>query len=199
MRTSVSQNNYEPGATLTLRAVLTEYGMPVEGRATVHSELERPDTTTATLTLTEVEPGVFETSTPATMSGIYRFRVLAGGQTFRGRAFTREQTLTGAVWKGGDEPPLTSKDDPRKRDERLCRLLRCLIHEKVMGRYLAEKGINAEALEKCLKAFCEDPQPSLGDGIVRPRPEITQLLADPRVRIALSDLLKGIEHRESSK
>jgi hypothetical protein len=190
LRASLSQTSYEPGATLTLRAVITEYGLPVESRANVRSELERPDNTTTTLTLAEIEPGVFETSAPASMSGIYRFRVLGTGQTLRGRRFTREQTLTGAVWQGGDEPPPSSKDDPRKRDERLCKLLNCLINEKVMGHYLAEKGINVKALKECLKAFCEDPQPSPRDGVVRVGPEITQVLADPRVRKALSDLLK---------
>ena len=199
LRASLSQTSYEPGATLTLRAVITEYGLPVESRANVRSELERPDNTTTTLKLAEIEPGVFETSAPALMSGIYRFRVIGTGQTLRGRRFTREQTLTGAVWQGGDETPPSSKDDPRKRHERLCKLLNCLINEKVMGQYLAKKGINVEALKECLKAFCEDPQPSRGDGVVRVRPEITQVLADPRVRKALSDLLKVIECRESSK
>ena len=190
LRASLSQNSYEPGATLTLRANITEYGLPVESRATVRSELERPDNTRTTLPLVEVEPGVFEASAPASMSGVYRFRVLGTGQTFRGRRFTREQTLTGAVWQGGDMPPSSSKDDPRKRNERLCQLLTCLINEKVMGQYLAEKGINLEALKECLKVFCEDPQSSPRDGLARTRPEITQVLADPRVRIALLNLLK---------
>ncbi|MBW4491681.1 MAG: tyrosinase family protein [Oscillatoria princeps RMCB-10] len=112
MRASLSQNSHEPGATLTLRVALTEYGLPVENRATVQAELERPDKTTATLTLAEVEPGVFETATLASMSGIYSFRVLATGRTLRSRTFTREQLLTGAVWKGGDAPLPTGKDDP---------------------------------------------------------------------------------------
>lgn len=112
MRASLSQNSHEPGATLTLRVALTEYGLPVENRATVQAELERPDKTTATLALAEVEPGVFETGTLASMSGIYSFRVLATGRTLRSRTFTREQVLTGAVWKGGDAPLPTGKDDP---------------------------------------------------------------------------------------
>lgn len=51
LRASVSQNGLEPGATLYLRAVLTEYGLPVERRARVRAELKRPDTTTTTLAL----------------------------------------------------------------------------------------------------------------------------------------------------
>jgi Mg-chelatase subunit ChlD len=197
MRTSLSQNSYEPGATLTLRAVLTEYGLPVAGRASVRAKLERPDNTTTTLTLAEVEPGVFETSTMASMSGVYRFRVLGTGTTLRGRPFTREQTLTGAIWQGGDEPPPTSKDDPRKRDERLCQLLRCLLREGVLRRYLEEKGIDMKALEECLKVLCEDPRPTLGEGAVRIRPEITAVLSEPRVHRALISLLRASDSCES--
>ncbi len=111
LRTSLSQNSREPGALLTLRAILTEYDLPVESRAKVVTELERPDKTTATLELFEIEPGVFETSTAAAISGIYNFRVLANGRTLRSRAFTREQLRTGAVWIGGDAPLPSSKDD----------------------------------------------------------------------------------------
>ncbi|OKH52918.1 hypothetical protein NIES2101_12555 [Calothrix sp. HK-06] len=111
MRTSLSQNSYQPGAEITLRAVLSEYDLPVESRATVRALLERPDNTETTLSFTEVEPGVFETKTMAPVPGIYRLRTLANGRTLRGRAFTREQSLTAAVWKGGDEPLPTSKGD----------------------------------------------------------------------------------------
>jgi hypothetical protein len=192
LRASLSQTSYEPGAKLVLRAVITEYGLPVESRAAVQSVLERPDSTTTAVALAEVEPGVFETSAPASMSGIYRLKVSATGKTLRGRRFVREQTLTGAVWQGGDERPPSSKDDPQKREERLCKLLTCLMNEKVVGQYIAEKGINVEAVKECLRSFCEDPRPSPGDGVVGVRPEITQLLADPCVRAALSDLVELI-------
>jgi hypothetical protein len=35
------QDSYEPGAELRVRGVLTEYGVPVDGRATVHGLLTR--------------------------------------------------------------------------------------------------------------------------------------------------------------
>ncbi|HEX2475382.1 MAG TPA: vWA domain-containing protein, partial [Lacipirellulaceae bacterium] len=111
----LTQNSQEPGATLTVRAVLTEYGIPIgAGRATVRAEFERPDGTAGLLALTETEPdsGIYTASTAAPLSGVYPFRVLANGKTLRGRNFTREHLLTGAVWKGGDNPLPTGKDNP---------------------------------------------------------------------------------------
>jgi len=113
MSARLDQTSFEPGATMTLRVGLTEYGQPVDHRASVSAELRRPDGTTTTLSLVEVEAGTFEASLIATMSGVYHFRALASGGTMRGLAFTREQTLTGAVFQGGDQPLRTSTTDPR--------------------------------------------------------------------------------------
>jgi hypothetical protein len=111
MSARLDQTNFEPGARLTLRVKLTEYDQPVDHRAGVTAELRRPDATTAVLGLTEVDPGVFETSIIASIAGVYRFRALAAGVTMRGLSFTREQTLTGAVFPGGDQPLPTSTGD----------------------------------------------------------------------------------------
>jgi hypothetical protein len=46
------------------------------------------------------------------MSGIYYCRYMAAGTTFRGKPFTREQTLTAAVWNGGDIPTEPSPNTP---------------------------------------------------------------------------------------
>lgn len=108
MSARIDQTSFEPGATMTLRARLTEYDLPVENRANVRTELRRPDNTTTMLSLAEVDPGTFETSVVATMAGVYHFRVLASGVTFREKSFTREQVLTGAAFQGGDDPLPTS-------------------------------------------------------------------------------------------
>jgi hypothetical protein len=113
MNARLDQTSLEPGATMTLRVGLTEYGQPIDHRASVSTELRRPDGTTTTLSLVEVEAGTFETSLVATMAGVYHFRALASGGTMRGLAFTREQTLTGAVFQGGDQPLPTSTTGPR--------------------------------------------------------------------------------------
>ena len=68
------QDSYEPGAELRVRGVLTEYGLPIDGRATLRAEMTRPDGTAATLSMPEIEPGVFEAVEIAHQSGVYRFR-----------------------------------------------------------------------------------------------------------------------------
>jgi hypothetical protein len=112
MNATISQSDFVPGATLSLRTSLTEYTLPVEGRAAVRAELEYPDHTRATLWLGETQPGVFETSLVANPAGIYRFNVIAAGGTFRGKAFTREQLLTAAVFADVKNPPGQDGDLP---------------------------------------------------------------------------------------
>jgi hypothetical protein len=111
MRTTLTQNSYEPGATLTIRSILTEYGIAVDHRAAVNAAVTRPDGTRFTLPLTEVEPGTFENSLQASMPGIYHCRAVAAGGTLRGKSFTREITLNGAVYRGGDGPPNPTRPD----------------------------------------------------------------------------------------
>lgn len=85
-----------------------------------------------------------------------RVRRRPNGKSLRGRPFEREHLLTGAVWKGGDQHPPNSKDDPSTDHERLCRLLRCLFGDKVLTphveKYLAEHdGVDLRAFRECLK------------------------------------------------
>ncbi|MCE5333381.1 MAG: S8 family serine peptidase [Desulfobacteraceae bacterium] len=165
LQAQLLQSSQEPGATLTVRAVLTEYGLPIpSSRANVRAEFKRPDTTGGVLMMPEEQPGsgIYTASMPAPLSGVYPFRILAEGKSLRGREFTREHLLTGAVWKGGDNPPPTGKDDPNEGKERLCRLLSCLLSGKVIqpefeGR-LKQLGISLEALRECLKVWCRPAQ-----------------------------------------
>lgn len=159
MRATVSQDSNEPGALLHLRAVLTEFGIPLGGRADVEAELQRPDGTRTVLGLVESEPGVFEAETVTTQAGVYRFRVLAAGKTFRGRSFTREQLATGVVWKGGDQPPPSSPPGGGgQREGDLCKLLKCLLSDKVLTpefqKRLKELGIDIDAFRRCVEVHC---------------------------------------------
>lgn len=104
LKPRVDQASLEPGAAVTLRANLTEYGMPVEGRAIVNVEVTRPDGSLVTLTLNEEPGGNFQRVFTADMTGIYSCRFMATGTTMRGKPFTREETRTAAVWNGGDDP-----------------------------------------------------------------------------------------------
>lgn len=73
----------QPGATLGLRTKLTQFGIPLKSSATVRADLKRPDSTSSTLNLSEVEDGVFETTTLAPILGIYNFRIYCNGVTLR--------------------------------------------------------------------------------------------------------------------
>jgi Common central domain of tyrosinase/von Willebrand factor type A domain len=155
MRVRVEQTGYEPGATLTFQATLTEYGLPVEKRARAQVELTRPDGTTVVVAMAETGPGVFEGTAAATFSGIYRIRVMSTGATLRGTPFTREQSATAAVWKGGDAPYQPPRDSGQVD---LCRLLACLLSEKNLTRefeqQLKRAGVNLEGVRRCVQAFC---------------------------------------------
>ena len=153
LRASVAQDGLEPGARLTLRGVLTEYGLPVEGRARVHADVVRPDGTTATLALTERAPGIFEGGVATTTSGVYRFTVKASGVTMRRRPFTREQIVTGHVWRGGNQPPPHGDGDPGGLGEQLCRFVRCLLKNGLVSpeqwKRLEALGIDLDAILRC--------------------------------------------------
>ena len=131
LQAQMLQTSMAPGATLTVRGVLTEYGLPIgSDRARVRAEYERPDGTSGVLTMTEADPasGIYTATLAAPLSGVYRFRVLAHGKSLRARPFDREHLLTGAVWRGGDQPPPNSTTNPGTQDDDVCRLLQCLVH-----------------------------------------------------------------------
>ncbi|NGO56077.1 lysyl oxidase family protein [Allomesorhizobium camelthorni] len=172
MNARVIQSSNEPGATMTIRTLLTEYGLPVDHRAIVHVDVEWPDHTHQMLALTEIEPGVFETSTLATLPGVYRMCVRAHGATMRSKPFTREQLLTGAVWKGGDNPAPTSGTDPQIRDEQLCHLLECLLGSKALEEFLTASHIDARLLQECLERFCRERTASVTEAPSREKVEV---------------------------
>src|SRR5262249_43158594 len=123
MGARLTQGSFAVGALMTVRATLTEYGIPVERRAALRAGLPRPDGSAAVLAMTEVAPGIFEATETAAMQGVYRFHLVASGITMRGAPFTREQLLSGAVVPGGDQPfPKTPPGN-----EALCQLLHCLL------------------------------------------------------------------------
>jgi hypothetical protein len=155
MHARVSQNSLEPGATLTVTATLTEYGVPVAGRATVQATIERPDSSSFTLALPEVEDGRFQVDTTAALPGVYRIRVVAAGVTMRGRPFTREQLLSAAVVLGGDNPPLRTTPGTKDHGRELCQLIECLLRPKSLGEFLMKQGIDPKAVQSCVETWCK--------------------------------------------
>jgi hypothetical protein len=151
MEARLAQNGMVPGSNLYLGATLSEYGIPVAHRASVRADLQRPDGVTSTLTLGEVQDGVFEGTVAAPIEGVYRFHVLANGTTMRGFPFTRDRLLTGAVFVGGNNPSPTS--EPAK-DSRLCDLLECLLERGALDGFMEKFSIDPDGLRRCLAEWC---------------------------------------------
>ncbi len=195
---SLTQSSYEPGAVVTLHASLREYDAPVENRAGVWAEVTLPNGGSALVSLSETGPGEFSAPFQTSLAGLYVFRVRAKGETFYGMPFSREQTLTAAVYPGGDRPP----KDPGG-DSSLCDLLECLLQGGVVNdeflKRLEALGLNVKALLRCLEKRCR--QESTADverrRAVRPvsatglsAASYTALLNDPQSRAALIALIK---------
>jgi hypothetical protein len=102
--------------------------------------------------MTETQPGRFQASTVALIDGVYPIRVAAGGVTFNGAPFTREQTLTGAVFHGGDQPLPTT---PPKGHSELCCLLETLTAQDTVRRYLEQQGIDPDGIRKAISRCCK--------------------------------------------
>jgi hypothetical protein len=153
MEARVSQNSLQPGALMTVRALLSEYGVPVSHRATVMAQVEAPYGSSTTLAMPEAAPGTFEGSLLATQTGVYRFRVVANGSTWRGLPFTREQSVTGTAFPQGDSPYPTSGPDPNEGAKDFCDLMECVI--KGLGPLLEQNRVNPSAILECVKAYCD--------------------------------------------
>lgn len=157
MRAGVSQSAPTPGATLHLRATITEYGQPLETHPKVTAMVIRPDRTIASLPMPSTGPGEFETAIVGSQVGVYRFLIRAAGRATRGQTFTREHLLTAVI---GREPPRDPPPfPPGGSDETLCKLLACLTGKEVLtdrfAKYLESIGIDLEQLRRCIAKNCE--------------------------------------------
>lgn len=167
MRASLHQSGFDPGASVRLQATIAESGVPVEPGAYVWAEVIRPNGSSVNVKLIEDEPGEFSGTFTTTIIGVYRCRIRASGRTRMGHPFHREQTLTAAVWRGGDRDadPNNAGGGPlvrwlQERDEKLCMLLRCLLAERGVltpefEKRLREAGLDIESLRKCLEVYCQ--------------------------------------------
>jgi hypothetical protein len=198
LQARLSQSSLEPGATLTVRAALSEFDIPLAGTARVHAEVIRPDGTQTVLPLAEGDPGQFEGAMVAAGAGVYQFRLLAAGWTHRGESFTREQALTAAVLAGGNAPfPTTPPATPG--NDLACRLLDCLLSNAGLERWLEEHHVDPKVLLRCLRSACEAPGTPPSDrelaereGMPAPQPaqaELMELLARPELARVLTELL----------
>jgi len=159
MGTRLTQSGFTPGSDLMLRVVLTEYGVPVEGRAQVEARVTYPDGSTLRLGMAEEPGGAFGLALRASQAGIYRFTVRAEGGSIRGVPFTREAMLTAGVWPGGDRPdPGEDGDGGHGGSGDWCRLLRCALEKEAISPQLQERwreqGFDLDTLRACLDRVC---------------------------------------------
>ena len=99
------QKSHEPGAEAYLVAQLTEFDLPLRGPAEAEAEITDPAGRPDGARLGQTGDGRFDVAYPLNTPGAYRFRLRARGLTHDGQPFTREQTFTASVWRGGDKPP----------------------------------------------------------------------------------------------
>lgn len=155
LKCTKSQTSYEPGATVNLRAEITEYGVPLGKTSSVRAELKSPDGTISTIVLHKLSNGLYEANIKANYNGIYTFTVKALGKTSRNVSFTREQVITAAVWRGGDNPPPNEHNDPNNNptQEAICKLMDCLrrTSDKELENKFKKQGIN---LKKLIECYC---------------------------------------------
>jgi len=160
-RAQVTQSGFDPGASVTVHAALTEYDVPVDHRGYSWAEVTRPDNSTFLLAMSETDPGRFLGAFIADIAGLYTIRARATGSTFSGAPFQREQTLSAAVYPGASQPPQIGGTGSE-----WCSLLRCLVGSQVIDRALVDRlrqqGLNLDSLLKCLEACCASkPYPPL--------------------------------------
>ncbi len=87
----------------------------------------------------------------AAQSGVYRFHVMASGVTLRGKPFTREQLLTGAVFLGGNHP----LPHGGTGCSCMCCLLECLLKDKSVIEFLKQRKLDPATLLRCVDGCCK--------------------------------------------
>lgn len=154
MNAQLQQKSFEPEAEVLVQAKLTEYDVPVRGRAKVQALLTDPHGGTQTIPLSEsrINPGVYEEPFKKDIEGIWTVLINATGRTFHGSLFTREMICTTSGRKGGDSyTPRAEKEPlPPKRSNTKDKLWKVLQHDKrliaVLRERLAKENLRLEDL-----------------------------------------------------
>ncbi|MDH3891825.1 MAG: tyrosinase family protein [candidate division Zixibacteria bacterium] len=152
---NLDQSDITPGSTLLVRAVLSEYGQPLETHSKVTATVTRPDRTTQQLSLVRSAPGEYDTSVISSQSGVYRFHIKANGFSSRGQAFSREHLLTAVVGRPSEKPATPPRD---YNAAIICELMKCLTSKKVVNEHFIRKlesiGVDWFRLRDCIEKYC---------------------------------------------
>jgi L-lysine epsilon oxidase-like protein len=162
LRASAIQTSFVPGALINIHASLAQSGIPLSKRGSVFAEITRPDKIVQTTVLAETGDGQFSGIFQTTFHGVYQLRIRATGYTQSGQPFTRERTLTAAVWRGGDSPSDPSGGGKTGISQTiLCDLLKCLLKNNGVftsefEKRLKDLGINIDHTRRCLSKLCHE-------------------------------------------
>ncbi len=146
---AVAQEHYEPGAELTVRARLTETGIPLSRNVNARVQLVDPDGVERTLRLRKTTSDSYKASLTAETAGVYRMRLLVDGKTLHGERFEREHLLSASVSPGGNTPRTHPTHEANA--DRLSDVLLCLLREGGLDEFFEENEIDPEAVEECLE------------------------------------------------
>jgi hypothetical protein len=160
LRARAQQSGYEPGADVQLTATLSESGAPIQRTAAVWAEVTAPSNTTFQVNLAPSGEGTYRGNFIAGDVGVHRARVRAAGTSERGLPFRREQTVTAAVWVGGN----TQTGPGGSTVDKLCHFLNCIFGTKgaispQLAELLQRLGFNINALRHCLAECAESRIP----------------------------------------
>ncbi len=195
---AVRQNTMEPGETVGLEASLSEYTVPYGGSATVWCEVVEPDGSTTDLRLAREREGRYAGSFAAAAAGIYRLRFRAEGRTRDGHSFQREKTMSASTFLGGPGKEAGSSSG-RGREEELCKLLECLLSERVIDARLEDRlrewGLDVDSLRNCVERYCSDGKRTMPTearhGATAPAtPSVSKILARQLLATDLKSLLR---------
>lgn len=159
MTGAVHQSGHDVGDPMTVRVRLTEYRQPVAGRARASALVRRPDGSDTLLALTEVEPGTFEAVVTGGQHGVWRFQVRADGETLFGRRFEREDLLSAWIRDPARPPGRPGRSGAGGGGDGsgpMCAAARCLLSDRGIREWLAERGVDVDTLRSCLDEACHD-------------------------------------------
>jgi hypothetical protein len=127
--------------------------------------------------------GVFRGSFATHAPGVYQIRVRARGSSLAGKPFSREKVLSAAALaRGGSQVDPGFEAEQAARDERLCRLLECILGNAK----LETIGLDTQLVRKCLAEYCRKPKRLPSERVPR------KLAIRPRPTAAVTPLLPAV-------
>ena len=152
------QTSFEPGASIQLDASLFQSGIPGITQGYIWAEVTRPNGTMVNVPMAVNETGDFVANYNTSSPGVYRFRIRAIGTSANGERFTREKTLTAAVWQGGNYV-VNPSGGHNNTQKYLCELLQCLLRRNGaitpdLEKRLEALGFNLAQARECFARLC---------------------------------------------